>query len=226
MTSALLGALLLLRVQSAPWTPRALSPFDVAKAEWLIRNRLPCLGCHELGGEGGRIGPSLSQLKGRPFPERVYEMIRDPRGIMPRVPMTDATRDLIASYLVQREPTPAPATRPVPGADMTSPGTGDLAQDLYTRYCAPCHGIRGAGDGYNAPFLPVRPTAHADKTYMSRRSDDALFDAIYGGGYIMNRSNRMPPFGQTLAREQIWSLVRYLRVLCGCEGPAWSRDDR
>ena len=227
MTSALLGALLLLRIQSAPWIPRALSPFDVAKAEWLIRNRLPCLGCHELGGEGGRIGPSLSQLKGRPFPERVYEMIRDPRGgIMPRVPMSDATRDLIASYLVQREPTPVPSPRPVPGADRTSPGTGDLAQDLYTRYCAPCHGIRGAGDGYNAPFLPVRPTAHADKTYMSRRSDDALFDAIYGGGYIMNRSNRMPPFGQTLAREQIWSLVRYLRVLCGCEGPAWSRDDR
>lgn len=227
MTSALLGALLLLRVQSAPWVPHALSPFDVAKAEWLIRNRLPCLGCHELGGEGGRIGPSLSQLKGRPFPERVYEMIRDPRGgIMPRVPMSDATRDLIASYLVQREPTPAPSTRPVPGARTPSPGTGDLAEDLYARYCAPCHGARGAGDGYNAPFLPVRPTAHADKTYMSRRSDDALFDAIYSGGYVMNRSNRMPPFGQTLAREQIWSLVRYLRVLCGCEGPAWSRDNR
>jgi mono/diheme cytochrome c family protein len=61
---------------------------------------------------------------------------------------------------------------------------------------------------------------------MSRRSDDALFDAIYAGGYIMNRSNRMPPFGQTLAREQIWSLVRYLRTLCRCEGPTWSRDNR
>jgi len=62
--------------------------------------------------------------------------------------------------------------------------------------------------------------------YMSGRSDDALFDAIYAGGYVMNRSNRMPPFGQTLAREQIWSLVRYLRGLCRCQGPTWSRDNR
>jgi len=216
--SALLGALLL----SPPWSPRVLSRFDVAKAEWLIRNRLPCLGCHELGGEGGRIGPSLSQLKGRPFPERVYEQIRDPKGgVMPRVPMSEATLDLIASYLVQREPTPAPASVPVPAVESSR----DVSEDLYARHCSACHGVKGAGDGYNAPFLPVRPTAHAGKAYMSRRSDDALFDAIYGGGYIMNRSNRMPPFGQTLAREQIWSLVRYLRVLCRCEGPAWSLDN-
>ena len=233
MTSALLGALLLVRVQSAPpsgstpWSPHTLSRFDVAKADWLIRNRLPCLGCHELGGEGGRIGPSLSQLKGRPFPDRVYSMIRDPRGgIMPRVPMSEATLDLIASYLVQRDPTPSPAPPPRPSELQTSPATGGVTEDLYARYCAPCHGSGGGGDGYNAPFLPVRPTAHADKTYMSRRSDDALFDAIYAGGYVMNRSNRMPPFGQTLAREQIWALVRYLRVLCRCEGPDWSRDNR
>jgi mono/diheme cytochrome c family protein len=223
---------LLIGVQGAPsrppWTPRPLSPFDVAKAEWLIRNRLPCLGCHELGGEGGTIGPSLSELKGQRTPEHVYSMIRDPRGgIMPRVPMSQATLDLIASYLVQREPTrgaPRGAQPPAIGGPTSTPA--GVSADLYSRSCSPCHGVRGAGDGYNAPFLPVRPTAHADKTYMSSRSDDALFDAIYAGGYVMNRSNRMPPFGQTLAREQIWSLVRYLRTLCRCEGPTWSRDNR
>lgn len=232
MTLALLGALLLMRVQGAPgkppWSPRALSPFDVAKAEWLIHNRLPCLGCHELGGEGGRIGPSLSGLKGQRTPDHVYSMIRDPQGsIMPRVPMSQATLDLIASYLVQREPTHSAPLRP-PLAALNRPPTtqAGVTEVLYARSCSPCHGVTGGGDGYNAPFLPVRPTAHADKTYMSRRSDDALFDAISAGGYVMNRSNRMPPFGQTLAREQIWSLVRYLRVLCRCEGPTWSRDNR
>jgi mono/diheme cytochrome c family protein len=58
---------------------------------------------------------------------------------------------------------------------------------------------------------------------MSERSDDALFDTIFAGGYVMNRSNFMPPFGLTLSRDQIWSLVRYIRTLCACEGPAWSR---
>jgi mono/diheme cytochrome c family protein len=232
VTLTLLGVVLLMRVQAAsgarPWTPRPLSAFDVAKAEWLIRNRLPCLGCHELGGEGGRIGPSLSGLKGRRAPDRVYSMIRDPLGgIMPRVPMSQATLELIASYLVQREPTyVAPPSAPPSAVGPPSTAQSGVTENLYARSCSPCHGVRGGGDGYNAPFLPVRPTAHADSAYMSRRSDDALFDAIYAGGYVMNRSNRMPPFGRTLAREQIWSLVRYLRTLCRCEGPAWSRDDR
>ena len=232
MIPALLGAaLLLMRVQSAPgsppWTPRPLSPFDIAKAEWLLRNRLPCLGCHEVGGDGGRIGPSLSALKGQRAPDYVYAMIRDPRGgIMPRVPLSPPTLDLIASYLVQREPTPGPPARDRRVPDQSNLTASDTTANLYARSCSPCHGVKGRGDGYNAPFLPVRPTAHADKAYMSRRSDDALFDAIYAGGYIMNRSNRMPPFGETLARAQIWSLVRYLRTLCGCEGPTWSRDTR
>lgn len=210
------------------FTPRPLSPFHQAKAESLLRHRMPCLGCHELGGEGGRIGPSLSELKTARTADHVYNMIRDPQAtagpgtIMPRVPMPQATLELIASYLVQREPTRPP--RPVTRLQASSPPDSERAPVLYARHCAPCHGPNGGADGYNARFLPVRPTAHADSVYMSRRSDDALFDATYAGGYIMNRSNRMPPFGETLTREQIWSLVRHLRTLCRCAGPSWSRD--
>jgi mono/diheme cytochrome c family protein len=223
MTHLLCAALAITQVAFAP---RPLSAFQRAKAEALLRDRLPCLGCHSLGDEGGRLGPNLS---GPWAPDHVYNMIRDPQRvvpgtIMPRVPMTQATLELIASYLVQREPSRSRAplvAAPVP--DTTPPAD---AQALYARRCAVCHGVRGSGDGVNAPFLPVRPTAHADSAYMSRRPDDALFDAIYGGGFIMNRSNRMPPYGQTLSRSQIWGLVRYLRTLCRCEGPAWSRDGR
>ncbi len=59
---------------------------------------------------------------------------------------------------------------------------------------------------------------------MSRRSDDALFDAIAGGGAIMNKSPRMPAFGETLSHGEIQSLVRHIRALCKCAGPAWSTD--
>ena len=229
MSLALLGALLLMQGERPPFSPRPLSPFDGAKADWLIHSRLPCLGCHELGGEGGRIGPSLSQLKRLRPPLYVYNMIRDPQRtvpgtIMPRVPMRASTLDLIASYLVQREPTRSPPVAVfTPAVGPAPPGS---AAALYGRSCAPCHGARGGGDGYNARFLPVRPTVHADGTYMSTRSDDGLFDAIYAGGYVMNRSNRMPPFGHSLTRTQISGLVRYLRTLCRCQGPAWSRDNR
>ena len=237
---ALFAALHLARAQGeAPaqrFIPRSLSPFQAAKAEWLLQHRLPCLGCHELGGEGGSIGPSLSELQRSRPPADVYAMIRDPQAlvpgtIMPRVPMSPATLELIASFLVRREPTrPPPRASPRPGPPAAAAGPNGTqagaSAALYARSCAPCHGVRGGGDGYNAPNLPVRPTAHADQAYMSTRSDDALFDAISAGGYVMNRSNRMPPFGATLTRDQIWGLVRYLRALCHCEGPAWSRDNR
>lgn len=71
---------------------RSLSAFEMEKAERLLREELPCLGCHELDGEGGRIGPSLSSLKGSRSPGYVFAMIDDPQAtfpgtIMPRVPL-------------------------------------------------------------------------------------------------------------------------------------------
>ena len=104
------------------------------------------------------------------------------------------------------------------------PAAGDDAGALYGRICSNCHGKRGDGDGWNAAYLPVRPTVHSDAKYMSTRSDHTLHDGIAAGGYILDRSNRMPPFGETLSGAQIDSLVHYIRTLCDCEGPAWSRD--
>ena len=101
-------------------------------------------------------------------------------------------------------------------------GTRDGAS-LYAQNCAGCHGERGKGNGSNARYLPIRPAAHADPVTMSARSDDRLFDAVYGGGYPLGRSAMMPAFGATLTRQEIWSLVRHMRSLCRCEGPAWSR---
>lgn len=107
-----------------------------------------------------------------------------------------------------------------PDAGAADPSTPAA---LYLRRCAVCHGARGGGDGPNARFLPVQPTAHADSALMSARTDDELFDTIFAGGYVMNRSNRMPPYGHTLSRAQIWTLVHYLRALCRCAEPAWAR---
>ncbi|HXQ28141.1 MAG TPA: c-type cytochrome [Gemmatimonadales bacterium] len=203
--------------------PHPLSPFERSKAEALLRGRLPCLGCHELDGQGGQIGPRLDKLRVRPV-DFVYNMIRDPQGtapgtIMPRVPMDSATLELVANYLLERA-TPAPDSEARVAADLGSDSTPAAS---YARRCAACHGDRGGGDGSNARYLPVRPTAHADSALMSARTDDELFDTIFAGGYVMNLSNRMPPFGQTLTRPQIWALVRYLRTLCRCAEPAWAR---
>jgi len=225
----MLGVLLFtLALAGPPFTPRRLSPYEMAKARWLLDHRLPCLGCHELGGEGGRIGPSLGELRRRRTADDVYRTIADPREvapgtIMPKVPMTDATRSLLTNYLLQvnarADHTPVIPRLPVP----PPPDSGGA---LYARVCALCHGATGGGDGPNARYLPVPPTAHADAAYMSTRTDAELYDAIAAGGDLMGRNNRMPAFGETLTPAQIHALVNYLRALCRCRGPAWSGDDR
>jgi mono/diheme cytochrome c family protein len=211
--------------------PRTVTPFAAAEAEALLRDRLPCLGCHQLGGSGGRIGPDLTTVAQRRSPAFIRAMIADPQGtvpgtVMPKTPMPAEVLDLVASYLATREmPAQAPLdpTRLPPGAPRPTPADGAA---LYARYCATCHGPAGKGDGPNARYLPIPPAIHASAERMSLRPDDVLYDMIAGGGYIMNRSNRMPAFGETLRPDEIGALVAHIRVLCACAGPAWSRDGR
>ena len=116
---------------------------------------------------------------------------------------------------------PSLSVTPAPTAAAPADGVA-----LYTAQCAPCHGVQGAGDGFNAPFLPVAPTAHADSAAMSQRPDDTLYDGIHAGGWILGKSHRMPAFGASLDHGEKRALVAYIRTLCRCQGPAWSRDGR
>lgn len=205
---------------------RAISAYGARKAQVLLRQQLPCLGCHSLGDSGGRLAPDLATVRERRSPEYIAAMIDDPQGtlpgsLMPRTPMLPATRDVIVHYL-QSLPGHVPSG-PLPsreGVSVSEPWDG---RGLYVRWCAGCHGSTGRGDGPNATHLPVRPAVHADNA-MSARSDDALYDTIAGGGAIMDRSARMPAFGATLSDTQIRALVAYIRTLCRCQGPGWSRD--
>jgi mono/diheme cytochrome c family protein len=210
--------------QTAGVDAAPLSAFARAKAEILLRDQLPCLGCHTLHGDGGRIGPELSTVAARRSAEYIAAVIADPvrvvpSTVMPRTRMPDETRFLITRYLAAGAAgvnASIPVITPTP-ADSNGPA-------LYARYCASCHGASGRGDGPNAKYLPVRPAAHASRDAMTQRPDDSLYDTIAGGGAIMNRSPRMPAFGATLAPSQIRALVQYIRTLCGCRGPQWSLD--
>lgn len=214
----------------------SLSPFEAERTRHLLEDRLACLGCHRVDGRGGRIGPSLGGMAERLAPSFVLETILDPQRAAPGSPMPhqplparEATR--LARWLLDR-----PATGSAPPrlslADPSHPagGSAEAAADtlsgagLYARHCAACHGQSGGGDGWNAPDLPVPPAAHADAARMGARPDDVLYDGIHAGARVLDGSPRMPAFGALLSPAEIRALVAYIRELCACEAPAWSRD--
>lgn len=215
------------------------SEFALRKAETLVREKLSCLGCHALDGKGGRLAPDLGAVRQRLRPSYVLNVILDPQStalhsIMPRQPMPDATARLVADYLLHQQPSDYTATYMSPldhrlatqATAQVKPGPGvERARWNYARHCAVCHGESGMGDGFNATFLPVKPTPHADASTMRLRPDDTLFDGIHGGGGILNRSHLMPAWNGLLSVEEMRELVAHIRSLCRCEGPEWSRDD-
>lgn len=212
--------------------PEKLSAFSLHKAELLLQNKLSCLGCHQLGGRGGKIGPDLSALDQRLQPAFVYNIIKNPREIlphtvMPKVPVPPDVAELIVNYLLQQQEEKIDsAYLSLLDNPIILPDHSGSRQDNYLKFCAPCHGREGKGDGFNARFLPVKPTVHSGGEYMSQRPDDTLFDGVFSGGYILNRSHLMPPWGKTLSFDEIKALVNYMRELCQCQGPEWSRDNR
>ena len=240
--------------QLPSWAPLALSPFAMQKAETLVEERWSCLGCHQLGEEGGRIGPRLDGVAQRLRPEYVRHLIENPAHLAPGTIMPASLEqpdrmDLVASYLLLRDapwtgservrglPAMPAAGDPGRGAGNSASAASDpgaAAADpasetgaaLYESHCAACHGPEGGGDGFNAPFLPVAPTVHADSAAMSLRTDDTLYDGIHAGGRILGKSHRMPAFGASLDHTQKRALVAHIRTLCRCLGPAWSRDGR
>lgn len=228
LASFLTVAMMALASSTAGEAGKPLSPFEVQKVEQRLRAELPCLGCHTLAGQGGRIGPDLSTVRERRSIGYIEAMIADPERVvpgtmMPRTVMNERTREQLVRYFATR-PGNAPdgARLPPDGGAGSAPSSSDGAA-LYARWCSACHGATGRGDGRNAAFLPVHPANHADARAMSLRPDDSLYDTIAAGGAVMNRSPRMPSFGTTLTTAEIRSLVAHLRKLCSCEGPTWSR---
>src|SRR5262245_17231090 len=97
---------LLLLLVAAPLASQdvGLTPFQEQKALALLRDQLPCLGCHELGGDGGHSAPSLSTVGQRRSAAYIRAIVNDPQSVvpgaaMPKTPMPPGTRDLIVKYL-------------------------------------------------------------------------------------------------------------------------------
>ena len=85
----------------------------------------------------------------------------------------------------------------------------DLAvgEDLYTNYCAECHGTAGEGDGPSAATLSSAPRDFTNQEFMAGRSNAELYQAISDG-----ITPSMPAFDELLTVEERLYLADYLRT--------------
>jgi len=81
----------------------------------------------------------------------------------------------------------------------------------YVKYCVPCHGATGHGDGPAGVALKPRPRDFTSVKDLKSENDGELFEVIKDGGAAEKLSAMMPPWGGTLNKTQIWQLVAFVR---------------
>lgn len=79
------------------------------------------------------------------------------------------------------------------------------AAELYTKYCATCHGRDGRAKTFKAKSNHARDLT--DPKWQNDVGDERLFNSI------MNGKRKMPAFGKKLSEQEINALVSYVRSL-------------
>jgi mono/diheme cytochrome c family protein len=92
-------------------------------------------------------------------------------------------------------------------------------KELYSFYCAQCHGDTGKGDGANVTKdMPVTPRNFSNAAEMNKLSDTDLRNVIMDGGPALSKSALMPPWSQTLTEGEVGELIKHIRGICKCKG--------
>jgi len=89
-----------------------------------------------------------------------------------------------------------------------------LGFELNQQYCARCHDSESSPQRVsNYDNLAVKPHAFTEGDALNKMSETDLTAIIGHGGPALNRSALMPPFGATLNKSDIQSLIAYIRLV-------------
>jgi len=107
---------------------------------------------------------------------------------------------------------PAPEDAARAGKELKNPLEAteeNLARgrQVFTNYCAVCHGATGAGDGPLIPKYPNPPSYNTDKS--KALEDGNMFHVI-----TMGRKD-MPSHAAQVSTEDRWKVILYIRKLQG-----------
>jgi mono/diheme cytochrome c family protein len=83
----------------------------------------------------------------------------------------------------------------------------DAGARLYAEQCSGCHGVRGEGDGPQAPALVPKPRNFRDPAFWRDRTVEQLKVIVRRG----KPGTMMPPFEGVLTAEQMDAVVAFVR---------------
>ena len=136
------------------------------------------------------------------FPARNGEVnVGQPEGLEDFPPPFTQLDVINAADVVVNLPNPVAVTE----------GSLDRGEELFLRFCAPCHGPRADGVGY------IIPAGYPGYPLVSDRVR-AFTDGYIYGMIRMGRGN-MPSYGHRIAHFDRWNVVNYLRALQGVASP-------
>jgi len=108
------------------------------------------------------------------------------------------------ALVAQGDPEAAKVKNPV----ATSPESIAAGKQLYTRYCAVCHGVNATG-GSGSDISPPAPDL-TDTEWKHGSSDGEIFTVIKKG---VPPDLNMEPWGDRIKDPDVWNLVNYLRSI-------------
>ena len=86
-------------------------------------------------------------------------------------------------------------------------------ETLFKRYCIPCHGPAGRGDGPIAHYWKELPKNLSDPMRQDRLSDGEMFWKL-SRGHRQGAEVIMPAFAERIPKaEDRWKLVLFVRTL-------------
>ena len=110
----------------------------------------------------------------------------------------------VALVVAQGNPEAAKVKNPV-AATAESVAAG---KQVYTRYCAVCHGTSGRGGSGSDISAPAPDLTDAEWKHGS--SDGEIFDVVKNG---VPPELNMEPWGDRIKDNDIWNVVNYIRSL-------------
>ena len=81
----------------------------------------------------------------------------------------------------------------------------EVANVLFLKNCASCHGKDGRAKTFKAKFNHARNLTNPN--WQAAISDEHMYESILRG------KNKMPAFGKTLSENEVAALVTYVRML-------------